>query len=79
MEFDWADETIHAHFGQRWLKALHDLQPQIVPTPDEVKARCEASIAAFIATATDADRDDTRRVAQAMIAKAEAMISRGGS
>ena len=32
MDFDWADETIHAAYGHRWLDALRALQPDACPT-----------------------------------------------
>ena len=31
MEFDWADETIHAHFGSHWLRVLHEARPAEIP------------------------------------------------
>jgi hypothetical protein len=28
MDFDWADETIHATYGNRWLKSLHEIDSE---------------------------------------------------
>jgi hypothetical protein len=74
MDFDWADEAMHAHFGQRWIQALHDDQPHSIPTPDDIRHRCDALVAQLIATATEEERQDIRRVAEAMIAKAERIV-----
>ena len=57
MDFDWADETIHATYGKRWLEALRET--------------CETLVAAQVDSATEADRAETRHIAQAMIAKAQ--------
>jgi len=75
MEFDWADETIHAHFGQRWLKALYAARPQEVPAPEAVRAACDRLVARVVASATDDERAAIQRVAQAMIDKAEAITA----
>ncbi len=75
MEFDWADETIHAHFGQRWLKALHAARPQEVPPPEAARAACDHLVARVVASAADDERAAIRRVAQAMIEKAEAITA----
>ncbi len=70
MDFDWADETIHAEYGHRWLDALHALMPARVPMIDDLRATCDALVAQQVATATAADIEDIRTVAAAMIAKA---------
>jgi uncharacterized ferritin-like protein (DUF455 family) len=74
MEFDWADEAMHAHFGRRWIQTLHDQQPHSIPTPDDIRRRCDALVAHLITTATEEERQDIRRVAEAMISKAERMV-----
>jgi hypothetical protein len=78
MEFDWADETIHAHFGNHWLKALHDARPVDIPTPDALRLGCAELVRAVIASATDAERRAIREVAEALIQKAE-RIAKGAS
>jgi uncharacterized ferritin-like protein (DUF455 family) len=77
MDFDWADETIHAHYGTKWLNALREFDPENVPTADEIRARCDQLVAAEIKSATDADRQDITKVAQAMIDKAQDISHRG--
>lgn len=70
MEFDWADETIHAAYGKRWHTALHEKFPDRIPDMDGLHRRCDELVADEIAAATDAERADIRQVADAMIAKA---------
>ncbi|MYH61775.1 MAG: hypothetical protein F4148_08410 [Caldilineaceae bacterium SB0675_bin_29] len=70
MEFDWADETIHAAYGKRWHTALHEKFPDRIPDMDGLHRRCDELVAIEIAAATDAERADIRQVADAMIAKA---------
>jgi hypothetical protein len=71
MEFDWADETIHAHYGRHWLQILHQKRPDRCPVPDQLRPRCEELVADVVASAGEAERREIRRVAEAMIAKAE--------
>jgi hypothetical protein len=71
MDFDWADETIHAHYGKRWLDALREVMPERVAGTPELHARCDDLVAAEVASATDADREVTRQVADAVIRRAE--------
>jgi len=70
MEFDWADETIHAAYGKRWHTALHEKFPDRIPEMDGLHRRCDELVAIEIAAATDAERAEIRQVADAMIAKA---------
>lgn len=70
MEFDWADETLHAHYGRRMLKKLQELYPTEVPTVGEINAHCDELVAAVVATASEDERRDIRTVAEAMIDKA---------
>ena len=71
MDFDWADETIHAAYGHRWLDALRALHPDAVPDIDAIRQQCDALVAAEVAAATPADRSEIYAVAQAMLAKVE--------
>lgn len=74
MDFDWADEAIHAHYGQRWLKKLHNLQPGALSSPDSIKTRCNELVAAVVETATQTEREKIHQIAQAMIEKAQLKI-----
>jgi hypothetical protein len=76
MEFDWADETIHANYGAHWIGALREAEPDAVPDFNELRDQCNELVDAIIATATDQERADIRKVAQAMIQKAEKLAAR---
>jgi hypothetical protein len=39
MDFDWADETIHATYGNRWLRALHELNSEKYPAAADHRTR----------------------------------------
>lgn len=78
IDFDWADETIHAAYGHRWLSALHSAHPDLVPDVDTIRARCEALVAAEVSRAGEDDRANTREVALAMLRKARADNSQIG-
>ncbi len=71
MDFDWADETIHATYGKRWLEALRELYPARVPDIEALRETCEALVAAQVAGATESERAETRQIAQVMIDKAQ--------
>jgi hypothetical protein len=57
MEFDWADETLHAEYGRRWLKELLASRGQDPEAWPQVLERCEQLVAARLGEATDADRE----------------------
>jgi hypothetical protein len=71
MDFDWADETIHAYYGKHWYEALQKKYPDRVPDVDVTLDHCDKLVATKIAKATDDDREDIRRIAESMIRKAE--------
>ncbi|MCG3212709.1 MAG: hypothetical protein FOGNACKC_06401 [Anaerolineae bacterium] len=71
MDFDWADETIHAYYGKHWLDTLHAAQPERVPDIEALRETCETLVVAQVADATDSDRAETRQIAQAMLDKAQ--------
>ena len=71
MEFDWADETLHAEYGRRWLRrALESrgLDPDSWPA---VLERCDALVRARVDVATADEREAIRRCADALIADAQ--------
>lgn len=57
MEYDWADETLHAEYGRRWLKELLQRRGGDPDSWPQVLERCEGLVAARLAEATDADRE----------------------
>ena len=77
MEFDWADEAMHAHFGRRWLDTLHQLVPDECPPPDMIRQRCNQLVADIISSATPEETFKIRQVAEEMIHRAEQLVSAG--
>jgi uncharacterized ferritin-like protein (DUF455 family) len=67
MEFDWADETLHAEYGRRWLKELLGRRGEEPESWPAVLERCEQLVAAKLAQATEADRE-------AIVARAEQLL-----
>jgi transposase len=55
MDFDWADEQIHAHYGARWLSYFLD-KASDPRKPMEFREQAEGCIRRIRAAATDADR-----------------------
>ncbi|MEP7358404.1 MAG: DUF455 family protein [Anaerolineales bacterium] len=83
MDYDWADETIHAHYGQHWLNHLvasgyagaAALDVDNTLDVDAIRARCSELVAATAASATPAERAELRQVAEALLAKAERLAA----
>ncbi len=75
MDFDWADETIHAAYGHRWLDALRAADPDTVPDIELIRQRCDELVANEVATATADDQRDILAVATRMIGKAEELLT----
>ncbi len=75
MDFDWADETIHASYGNRWLTKLLEVRQAENPDPHIIRERCGQLVDAVVAQATDDDRREIRAIAEAIIAKAERIAS----
>lgn len=73
MEFDWADEGIHAAYGKRWLTALIAARGLPSETFEAVQRRCEELVAATVASATADEAREIRRVADHLIARASAL------
>ncbi len=70
MEFDWADETMHAHYGDKWLAALQEIRPDALPDRSEINAHCAALVQAVVETATNAEIAEIKAIANSMISKA---------
>lgn len=69
MEFDWADETIHAHYGSKWLAALREKFPSL-PDRETLHNRCDQLVEQVVAEAVETDRQAIYAVTEAMVAKA---------
>jgi uncharacterized ferritin-like protein (DUF455 family) len=70
MDFDWADETIHATYGNRWLRALHELNPEKYPAAVQVRDDCELLVKRMIASASADERSAITKRARSMIQRA---------
>jgi len=71
MDFDWADETLHASYGKRWLKELLAIRGQDPAAYDEVRKNCETLVKEYIGTATLTEITDLKRVADQLLNKAQ--------
>ena len=69
MDFDWADETIHAGYGKHWLKELLAAGGEDPANFEAVRDRCGASVRACVATATPEEVAAIKRVASSLIAE----------
>jgi len=70
MDFDWADETMHAGYGKHWLKELLAARGQDPTAYDQVRKRCEKLVRDYVSTATAEDVAEIKKVAHGLIEKA---------
>jgi uncharacterized ferritin-like protein (DUF455 family) len=71
MDFDWADETMHAGYGKHWLKELLAIRGEDPAAYDQVRERCQKLVSDFVATATSEEVAGIKRAASALLAKAQ--------
>jgi uncharacterized ferritin-like protein (DUF455 family) len=79
MDFDWADETLHASYGKHWLKELLGLRGKDPEAHDRVRQRCGELVTEFVSRATPDEIVEIKHAATALLAKAAARCSLGGS
>lgn len=72
MEFDWADETIHASLGKRWLTALLKARGETAVTPDAVRRHCQELVQAYVETAALDEQAAIVQAANELVGKARA-------
>jgi uncharacterized ferritin-like protein (DUF455 family) len=70
MDFDWADETIHATYGNRWLRTLHELNPEKYPAADKIRNDCESLVQNIVASASATEKSAISDRADKMIQRA---------
>jgi hypothetical protein len=70
MEFDWADETLHAEYGRRWLRRLLEARGADPESWPAVLEECERLVQARVARATSDDLERIRTCADDLIASA---------
>jgi hypothetical protein len=73
MDFDWADETIHATYGNRWLKSLHEIDPERYTAPSLVRQHCEELVQRIVAQASSEEKRAITDRANALIQRATAL------
>jgi hypothetical protein len=71
MEFDWADETLHAEYGRRWLRRLLEVRGEDPESWPLVLERCEQLVQERIARATPEELDRIRAAADELVREAE--------
>jgi uncharacterized ferritin-like protein (DUF455 family) len=70
MEFDWADETLHAEYGRRWLRRLLEARGEDPESWPAVLERCEQLVRERVARATAGELARIRTCADALVAAA---------
>jgi len=70
MDFDWADETLHASYGKRWLKELLAIRGQDPTAYEEVRKKCEHLVNDYVRTATPAEISALKTAAELLLNKA---------
>lgn len=73
MDFDWADEQIHAHYGARWLKYFLEKSGDS-RKPIDFREQSEACVKAIRATATDKDKKEVMDTFEQTMARAKELI-----
>ena len=67
MDFDWADETLHARYGKRWLKELLAIRGQDPAAFEDVRTHCEKLVTDYIGTAKPTEITDLKIVADRLV------------
>ena len=70
MDFDWADETIHAGYGKHWLQELLSIRGEAPGAHDQIRERCGQLVSEYVSTATQAEIQEIKKVAAALMAQA---------
>ena len=77
MDFDWADETIHASYGKRWLEELLKRRGDDPSRSEAIRVRCSELVAAQVRSATANEIAALRGATDALLAKAERLSQPG--
>jgi len=70
MDFDWADETIHSHYGNRWLTELLKVRGLEGNAPDEIRKQCSKLVDEVVATKSEVEVSEIREIAEQIIGAA---------
>jgi uncharacterized ferritin-like protein (DUF455 family) len=72
MDFDWADEAIHAGYGRLWLRKALEAQGRSGDDWKEVIATCDELVRERVERATQGEKAAVRSCADRLVAAAEA-------
>lgn len=75
MDFDWADEAIHAGYGRRWLRKALEARGEDPEGWKQVLKRCEELAEARIEQSTEEEKKQVRDCAERLIADAERLLA----
>jgi hypothetical protein len=67
MDFDWADEAVHAGYGKHWLKELLAVRGVDPSGYEAVRQRCGELVSDYVRTARPEEVAELKRVANALI------------
>lgn len=70
MDFDWADETIHAGYGKHWLRELLIVRGEDPAAQDQIRDRCGKLVGDYVATATEEEVSGIKKIASALMEEA---------
>ena len=70
MDFDWADETIHAGYGRHWLKELLTIRGDDPAAYDRIREQCGKLVSDYVGTATTQEIADIKKIAGALLDRA---------
>jgi hypothetical protein len=71
MDFDWADETMHAGYGKRWLQKLLEIRGEDSSSYQQIRDRCGEMVRAVVETARAEEVAELTLLVDAIVAKAE--------
>ena len=71
MDFDWADETMHAGYGKRWLQKLLEIRGEDQSKYQQIRDRCGEMVSAVVKTARAEEVAELTLLVDAILAKAE--------
>ena len=71
MDFDWADETIHAGYGKKWLQKIMEARGEDPTKYDAIRNRCSELVKEIVQTAKPDEVAELKQLCGKIIAKAE--------
>jgi uncharacterized ferritin-like protein (DUF455 family) len=71
MDFDWADETMHAGYGRKWLEKILEIRGEDSARYKEIREHCAGLVRAVVQTANPEEVLELSRLAGGIVAKAE--------